>query len=858
MKKFTFLLVALFVAMTAFAATETVYFVNANNWTGTINAYAWTSASNAAWPGVAITKETDQLAGYDVYSYSAEAGTYANVIFNNGTTQTADLKWTAGKYYVKDGWYTAEEAVIKLNGPVEYETVYFVDAFGWGSANIYTWSPEVKSWPGLAMTKEAEQIEGKDVYSYTVEKGSSFGGMLFNCNGDDSKKTSDLTWTAGKYYVIDGWYTKEEVTNKLGGPTTWTIAGNFPCLGAEWATDKTENDLVEGENGIWTKTYTNVELAAGTYEYKIAKNHGWDEAYPGENAKLEIAEAGKYNLTFSFNPAKPEPICTATKVANGDNPGGNDNPNNPDQPKDTKYYVAGTKNLCNSEWNEKDPNNELQLVDNIYTKTYSNLAAGDFQFKITNGTWDYTKGFDNVDASTSTPGYTNNENGNVCFTLTSSTSITISFNAETEKITLKADGIDKFEDVPNTEVEITSYTICGDFPCFNGDWSPTNTANDMLKGENGIWTKKYENVTLEAKTYQYKVAANNNWGNNGEFPTNEANQEYIINEAGIYNLTFSYNPTTPELKCEATKTGDNPGENPGGNDNPTYTLTDGTKLYLNPSEDWKTDGARFAAYFFGGDGELWISMSDSNGDGIYEVTCQGTREKVIFCRMNPANQENNWDNKWNQTADLTYDGTNNQYNVHGWDSGEWSQFNGNGNGGNGNNGGTDDPEKPQPEADVYTLCGDSIIFGTSWNETDTLNDMTRGEDGIWVKEYSEVTLTKGTYEYKVVASHNWETPGKYPSDDTNMTLYIAKDGIYDLKFTFNPTIPELKAVATIKVNIENITINNIYAINGYVHADTDITIYTITGQDVTSQNGNLSQGIYIIKTQNATSKLIIK
>ena len=315
MKKFTFLFAALFVAITAFAATETVYFVNANNWTGTIKAYAWTSASNAAWPGVAMTKEADQLAGYDVYSYSAEAGTYANVIFNNGSAQTADLKWTAGKYYVKDGWYTAEEAVIKLNGPVEYETVYFVDASGWGSANIYTWSPEVKSWPGLAMTKEAEQIGGKDVYSYTVEKGTSFGGMLFNGGGDD-KKTSDLTWTAGKYYVQDGWYTKEEVANKLGGPTTttWTIAGTIPCLGAEWSTNKTENDLVKGENGIWTKTYTNVELAAGTYEYKIAKNRGWDEAYPGENAKLEIAETGKYNLTFTFNENSKEINCKVEKA----------------------------------------------------------------------------------------------------------------------------------------------------------------------------------------------------------------------------------------------------------------------------------------------------------------------------------------------------------------------------------------------------------------------------------------------------------------------------------------------------------------------------------------------------------------
>jgi hypothetical protein len=178
------------------------------------------------------------------------------------------------------------------------------------------------------MTKEAEQIGGKDVYSYTVEKGTSFGGMLFNCNGDDSKKTSDLTWTAGKYYVIDGWYTKEEVTNKLGAPATWTIVGNIPCLGAEWATDKAENDLVEGKNGVWTKTYTNVELAAETYEYKITKYHMWSESYPGENAKLEIAETGKYNLTFTFNENTKEVNCKVEKANNNPTALGNTTINN--------------------------------------------------------------------------------------------------------------------------------------------------------------------------------------------------------------------------------------------------------------------------------------------------------------------------------------------------------------------------------------------------------------------------------------------------------------------------------------------------------------------------------------------------
>ena len=92
-------------------------------------------------------------------------------------------------------------------------------------------------------------------------------------------------------------------------------------------------------------------------------------------------------------------------------------------------------------------------------------------------------------------------------------------------------------------------------------------------------------------------------------------------------------------------------------------ITDGTKLYLKPNANWNADGARFAAYFFGGDGELWVSMTDTDNDGVYEVTCSGTREKVIFCRMNGGNSTNGWGNKWNQTADLTWDGTKNQYNV---------------------------------------------------------------------------------------------------------------------------------------------------------------------------------------------------
>ena len=77
-------------------------------------------------------------------------------------------------------------------------------------------------------------------------------------------------------------------------------------------------------------------------------------------------------------------------------------------------------------------------------------------------------------------------------------------------------------------------------------------------------------------------------------------------------------------------------------------------LYLQPNANWKKDNARFAAYFFG-NGETWVSMTDQDKDGIYEVKKPSDKNypSVIFCRMNPSATANNWNNKWNQTGDLT-------------------------------------------------------------------------------------------------------------------------------------------------------------------------------------------------------------
>ena len=78
-------------------------------------------------------------------------------------------------------------------------------------------------------------------------------------------------------------------------------------------------------------------------------------------------------------------------------------------------------------------------------------------------------------------------------------------------------------------------------------------------------------------------------------------------------------------------------------------------LFLKPNSNWTQANARFAAYFFSNSGNEyeWVSMTDSNKDGIYAVQKPSkTYPNVIFCRMNPSASANNWGNKWNQTGDL--------------------------------------------------------------------------------------------------------------------------------------------------------------------------------------------------------------
>ncbi len=234
-------------------------------------------------------------------------------------------------------------------------------------------------------------------------------------------------------------------------------------------------------------------------------------------------------------------------------------------------------------------------------------------------------------------------------------------------------------------------------------------------------------------------------------------------------------------------------------------------LYLTPNANWKQSNARFAAYFFG-NGETWVSMTDADGDGVYEVKVPTDKvyPNVIFCRMNPNAADNNWNNKWNQTADLTVptDGPNHYTVKEGtWDSGggTWSTY------GSSclhtNLSAEATCTTPQTcldcgdpvvsalghsfnsshlctrcnEQATFTVAGSGAHMGTEWDTGNTANDMTYdAETGTYTKVYEKVSA--GSYAFKVVRDHAWGTA--YPSADK---LYTVADAGSTVTITLKGT-----------------------------------------------------------------------
>ena len=75
--------------------------------------------------------------------------------------------------------------------------------------------------------------------------------------------------------------------------------------------------------------------------------------------------------------------------------------------------------------------------------------------------------------------------------------------------------------------------------------------------------------------------------------------------------------------------------------------------YLKPNLIWGISSPRYAVYFFEGEANMWVDMTDTDADGVYRAVIPEGYNNLIYCRMNPSNKANSWDTKWSQSPDLT-------------------------------------------------------------------------------------------------------------------------------------------------------------------------------------------------------------
>ena len=271
-----------------------------------------------------------------------------------------------------------------------------------------------------------------------------------------------------------------------------------------------------GTGNKFSSGQTTINLTANTtYEFKINEGNSWYgndgtmdigncsdwtfEASQG-NAKIRTLFAGNYTFKWNSSSRKVSVIYP------------------------TGYCITGTSKLVSgSGWQATEK--IMTKSGSTYTYTFPNLAAGEYEFKITNGTWNTTFGYSDLDYAYQ--GVTSGENNNIKLNLTEKTNLTITFNGS--KITL---------DLPKKE-----YTV---YYVNSSAWSNVNAyvwdaADNDKKAWPGESMTKISGKTYKGKdVYQYTFSAkytNIIFSNNGSSQTSNL----TITEGKFYYYDSKWN-----------------------------------------------------------------------------------------------------------------------------------------------------------------------------------------------------------------------------------------------------------------------------------------------------------------------------
>ena len=378
------------------------------------------------------------------------------------------------------------------------------------------------------------------------------------------------------------------------------IVGDGPLGG--WAYDG-GNEMFDTGNGVYQYEFALPEDAENTIVYFVfadGRGTSWDEfnntmriGPTSGNVKIEDAnwvetqKAGGDNGAYFIMGIKGESYTVTYDLSNNkfkvdgafeQPPVGGDT-----------YTVAGAPAaLFGTEWAPGNTDNDMTLVDGLYTWTKENVAlsAGSISFKVVvNHTWAEAYPSQNHVQAVENDGIYNvkitfnpdTKDVNCELTLIQSdirgdvdgdgevaiADVTVLIDYLLSGQTAPAvadcdqDGEVSIADVTclidfllsgNWPVPETVYTVAGTpTSLFGSEWDATNESNDMVKGDNGVYIWKYEGYVASGATeVAFKIVQDHNWAHS--WPAN--NFETLIGTEGapltVYIVTIVFDPNADD------------------------------------------------------------------------------------------------------------------------------------------------------------------------------------------------------------------------------------------------------------------------------------------------------------------------
>ena len=359
---------------------------------------------NALENGTAFTYTSDALVVYlnGAYAYIKD-DTGSSLIYDSSKTKFANLgtgsritaNWT-GKVSIYNNLFEAvPDDVLPTAGTsavlVTYPDAAITDVVAANMNQVVVLKGVTYTAPdGKNFTITEGGVEVKGYNTFNIEIAAPEEGKTYNITG------------AISVYKENAQFLPIAIEEVTASTDTWTVAGTKPLVDNSWDPTDTNADMTSTDGVTYTYVKENITLEAGVpNEFKIVKNHSWDEAYPSQNYSFSVDETAKYKVTITFNATSKE--ITVDKVKTGEA-----------EVVTHTYSVVGT--LVGGWEADQDM---TKGEDGLYKVEIKDVAKGDYEFKVRV----------DHDWSVSYP-----TSGNYQLSVEQTSSVTITFNEDTKDL----------------------------------------------------------------------------------------------------------------------------------------------------------------------------------------------------------------------------------------------------------------------------------------------------------------------------------------------------------------------------------------------------------------------------------------